>query len=67
VAGELGRYRDNYDNINKQLVNLPKQVPFTAVASSEGLWHKGDGTHFDSRSADELGKRYAVEMRRLQQ
>jgi len=66
VVGELGRYRDHYDNINRQLSKLPENVPFTAVAFSEGLWHKGDGTHFDSRSANELGKRFAAEMLRLQ-
>jgi hypothetical protein len=66
VAGELGRYKEVYGNINRVIAGLPKQVPFTAVASSEGLKEKGDLTHFDSASADLLGKRYAREMKELQ-
>jgi len=66
VVGELGRYREHYDNINKQLPKLLPSVPNTAVVSSEGLWHHGDGTHFDSPSATEYGRRYAVGMLQLQ-
>jgi len=62
VAGELGRYKPNYSYINTVLVDLPKKVPYTAVISSEGLVHNGDGIHFDAISADELGKRYAKGM-----
>ena len=65
VAGELGRYKDGYRTINEVIVNLPKKVSRTAVVSSEGLVHNGDGTHFDSPSADEFGKRYAKAMIRL--
>lgn len=67
VAGELGRYRDNYQLINDQLRQLPGEVKNTAVASSEGLVHKGDKTHFDAASATELGKRFAAQMILLQQ
>jgi len=67
VAGELGRYRDSYKFINDKLQLLPGKVPNTALASSEGLTHKGDGTHFDAASATELGKRFATQMIRLQQ
>lgn len=66
VAGELGTYKDQYDHINKVIAQLPQKVSFTAIASSKGLKHKGDGTHFDSPSADKLGKRFAKEMKRLQ-
>lgn len=66
VAGELGRYRPVYANINAQLALLPQHVKHTAVASSEGLVHKGDFTHFDGRSATELGKRFAAKMLELQ-
>lgn len=62
VAGELGRYKPNYSYINAVLMDLPKKVPYTAVVSSEGLEHNGDGIHFDAISADELGKRYAKGM-----
>lgn len=66
VVGELGRYKEQYDLINKQLPKLLAKVPNTRVVSSEGLWHHGDGTHFDSPSAAEYGRRYAVGMLQLQ-
>ena len=66
VAGELGRFLKTSENINQQLVLLPAQIPYTAVASSEGLTDKGDQLHFDSPSATELGKRYAAKMIALQ-
>ncbi|MES1223601.1 MAG: sialate O-acetylesterase, partial [Bacteroidota bacterium] len=66
VAGELGRFLKTSDNINQQLVLLPQQVSNTAVASSDGLTDKGDQLHFDSPSANELGKRYAAKMIALQ-
>jgi hypothetical protein len=66
VVGELGRYRDNYAFINDKIKDLPGMVKYTAVASSEGLVHKGDGTHLDSPSATLLGKRMAEKMIALQ-
>jgi len=66
IVGELGRYRPVYANINTELAKLPAQVPFTAVATSEGLVHKGDTTHFIGASAEELGKRFAVQMLKVQ-
>lgn len=65
VAGELGRYRP-FGNINDEINKLPATVPFTAVATTENLVHRGDTLHFDSPSADELGKRYAAKMLMLQ-
>ena len=66
VAGELGRYRPAYLTINEALVNLPSIVPYTAVATSQNLTHRGDTVHFDGKSADILGKRYAEKMIELQ-
>lgn len=66
VVGELGHYRDNYQLVNDQLKQLPGKVKNTAVATSEGLVHKGDKTHFDAASATELGKRLAAQMILLQ-
>ena len=66
VAGELGNYREEYKLINRELEKLTDVVPFSAVASSEGLVHKGDGTHLDSKSARELGVRMAEKMHKLQ-
>ncbi|MCH5684349.1 sialate O-acetylesterase [Niabella sp. W65] len=62
IAGELGDFRDQYQHINKLLALLPAQVKFTSIAKSDGLTDKGDKTHFDGLSADELGKRFAKEM-----
>lgn len=62
VAGELGRFKEQYNTINSQLVHLPEAISHTAVADSEGLTDKGDATHFDAKSADEYGKRFAEKM-----
>jgi hypothetical protein len=66
VAGELGHYRENYKLVNAVLKNLAHEVPDSGLATSEGLVHKGDGTHLDTPSARELGKRFAVVMLKLQ-
>ncbi len=65
VAGELGYYKERYMLINKELKKLPDAVSFSAVATSEGLTHKGDDTHLNSKSARELGKRMAIKMYEL--
>lgn len=67
VAGELGYYKENYLLINNELKKLPNKAPFTAVASSAGLTHKGDVTHLDSQSARILGERMAEKMHELQE
>ncbi|MDR6782622.1 hypothetical protein ABIE26_000890 [Pedobacter africanus] len=66
VAGELGHYRENYKLINAVLKDLADEVPNSGLATAEGLIHKGDGTHLDTPSARELGKRFAIVMRKLQ-
>jgi len=66
VAGELGRYNHAFLTINEALVPLPATVPYTAVATSQDLTHRGDTIHFDGKSADILGKRYAEKMIELQ-
>ncbi len=66
VAGELGRYKEQYQHINNELVKLPIRVANTAVASSKGFTDKGDGIHFNAASAEKCGKRFAKEMKRLQ-
>lgn len=66
VAGELGYYKENFKLINAVLKDLPTEVPYTGVATAEGLVHKGDGTHLDTRSARELGTRFAAEMLKIQ-
>lgn len=65
VLGEIGRFNKE-DYINKIVNTLPTEVENTAVVSSEGLVDKGDHLHFDTPSARELGRRYAVAMKQLQ-
>ncbi len=62
IAGELGYFFANQQNINQQLALLPGLVPYTAVAPANALTDKGDHVHFDAASAIELGKRYAASM-----
>jgi hypothetical protein len=64
IAGQLGRFSDNPWDEHREKVDtahreLPRDVPFTAFVSSEGLNHKGDKVHFDADSYRELGRRYA--------
>ena len=66
VAGELGHFFANSDNINQQLLLLPRLDMHSAVASAAGLSDKGDKVHFDAPSTTELGKRYALQMMLLQ-
>ena len=66
VAGELGRYKEQYQNINKELAKLPARVANTAVASSKGFTDKGDSVHFNSASAKKYGVRFAKKTKRLQ-
>lgn len=64
VAGEIG-YFGKSTGINKVLDKLPNNVANTATVSADGLTDKGDQTHFDTKSARELGKRYAEAMKKL--
>ena len=66
VVGELGRYRERYALINAELAKVPALIPYAELASSAGLVHKGDSTHFDGPSANLLGQRFAEKMKELQ-
>ncbi|MBK0382901.1 sialate O-acetylesterase [Pedobacter sp. SD-b] len=66
IVGQLGRYNPQYDNINRETANLPEIVPYTAIASSEGLVDRGDNTHFTRSSAIVLGQRFAKKMLEVQ-
>lgn len=66
VAGQLGNYRPNFIPFNNEILKLPAIVPNTAVVTTENLVHRGDTLHFDSPSAEELGRRYAAKMIQLQ-
>lgn len=66
VAGELGRYRPQYQLINNELGRIESRITNAAVASSSGFVDKGDGTHFSSASASLFGERFADQMLNLQ-
>jgi hypothetical protein len=62
VVGELGEFQKGKftRQLNEQLALIPFVVPHSAFASSAGLTDKGDSTHFNSPSAREFGRRYAL-------
>lgn len=51
--------------VNAAIAKLPatmgKEGHITAVCSASGLTHLGDHVHFDSTSAETLGRRYAYQ------
>jgi hypothetical protein len=62
LVGQLGQFREWTEGrslVNAAHVNVPAHFSNTRFVSSDGLRHKGDGTHFDGKSARELGRRYA--------
>lgn len=70
IAGELATFytsKNEYARIvNNELTRLPENVDNTACVSSGGLTPMQDGVHFDSRSARELGRRYAEAMKKIE-
>jgi len=67
IVGEIGKWRESATQINEVLRSLPQRLANVQTASAEGLTHKGDNSHFDSRSQRLLGERYAekyIEMSR---
>jgi hypothetical protein len=73
IVGELGRFYRNRPNdgakfaevVVAELRKIPASVRHSAFVSSEGLTDKGDGVHFDTRSLQEFGTRYAAAFLRL--
>ena len=71
VIGQLGQFKDRPWSQGRKAVNAAHQkvadtTQCCAFASSKGLKDKGDSTHFSAEAARELGKRYAIEMIKLQ-
>lgn len=77
VCGELGRFfivrlrkeglkSGPADRVVEALRTVSRHDRFAAFVSSKGLTDKGDGTHFDSGSLRELGKRYARAVEKIQ-
>ncbi|RXK50664.1 sialate O-acetylesterase [Aquirufa rosea] len=65
VAGELGYFNSNYQEFNQILTVLNSPNHHTALVSAQGLEAKADNIHFNSSSANILGKRYAEAMLRF--
>jgi hypothetical protein len=64
IAGQMGQFAERPWNQHRLQVDaahrgLPENVANTAFVSSDGLTHRGDEVHFDSKSYRELGRRYA--------
>lgn len=63
IAGQMGQFAERpWTDAKKQVDHahrtLPQNLHHTGFADSDGLNHKGDEVHFDSRSARTLGRRY---------
>lgn len=63
VVGQMGQFDERPWSEARKLVDaahreIPLRVPRTAFASSDSLTHKGDQTHFDTKSYRELGHRF---------
>lgn len=69
LAGELKSKEENgvcYPFNTNILVNLPKLVPNAYIISSQGVKGSPDQFHFNDEGMRELGRRYAVQMLKLQ-
>ncbi len=70
VAGELGVWDQEghaaRQRFNENLAAVPDWIANAAVVKSDGISHKGDGTHFSSAALRELGRRYAEALRKLE-
>ena len=66
IVGELGEFAKKRHNgklkyldiVNASLLEMPEKLRFCGFASADGLTHRGDDIHFDSKSYRILGRRY---------
>ena len=69
IVGGLGDYMADKQPQSLAITAILKDAPFyipnAGFVSARGLNHGGDGTHFDARSARELGKRYAAKFMQM--
>ncbi|MCP5540337.1 MAG: sialate O-acetylesterase [Akkermansiaceae bacterium] len=64
VFGQAGRFNADYAGFNAMILEQPKAIPHTAVATTEGL-KAIDSAHFDTIGQRELGRRYAAALENL--
>lgn len=55
IAGQVNR---SFTGFNERVLQLPADVPYSAVVSTEGL-ETMDESHFDRDAMEKLGRRYA--------
>lgn len=70
IAGQMGQFKERPWSTDKKKVDqahrdLPAKVKHTAFVNSDGLTHKGDQVHFDTKSYKELGRRYAEAFQKM--
>ncbi|MGC1204984.1 MAG: sialate O-acetylesterase [Flavobacteriaceae bacterium] len=69
IIGELGHFRYASKPLSKRLNHVFAEIANSSrrirLATGEGLGHKGDGTHFDSKSLRTFGERYANELQKI--
>ena len=62
IVGQLGQFKEWSEGrrlVNSVHQDVPDHFENARFVSSDGLTDTGDGTHFDSASSRELGRRYA--------
>lgn len=65
AVGQLGEFltvekHPGVETVRAAIRKVAATVPGVAYVDSAGLGHKGDGLHFDTPAARELGRRYAA-------
>lgn len=71
VLGQMGQFPERPWNAERKLIDtihqrVPSAIPNTAFANSNGLSHRGDKVHFDSKSYRKLGHRYFAAFESIQ-
>lgn len=70
IVGQLGHFKEWTEGrllVNTAHKDVPEHFENTRFVSSDELVHLGDGSHFSSASARELGRRYAEAYADIQQ
>jgi hypothetical protein len=68
VIGQLGDFVSfaHTETVRAALRNMPARLPAVAFVDAAGLPDKGDRLHFTAAAQQELGRRYAAAMRKLE-
>lgn len=70
IAGQMGQFKerpwsDARKKVDQAHRDVATKVKHAAFVNSDGLSHKGDQVHFDSKSYREFGRRYATAYQKL--